>query len=43
MVASKSKTMNFEASNLLSPDRKYAWMLAAFLEEEKKWIDVNCR
>ena len=31
------------SSKLLNPDRKYGWMQAAFLEEEKKWVDVNCR
>lgn len=37
------KTYDPEASKLLNPDRKYGWMQADFLEEEKKWVDVNCR
>ena len=37
------KTYDLEVSNLSNPDRQYGWMQAYFLEEEKKWIDVNCR
>lgn len=35
---------NYEpkVSYLLQPDRKYAWMQSAFLEQEKKWVDI-CR
>ena len=36
------KTYDPEVSKLLNPYRKYGWMQASFLEEEKKWIDVNC-
>ena len=31
-----------KTSNLLKSDRKYAWMQAAFLKQEKKWVDVCC-
>lgn len=36
------KTYDPETSKLLNSGRKYGWMQAAFLEEEKKWVDVNC-
>ena len=35
------KNYNPKASNLLKPDRKYAWMQSAFLEQEKKWANAH--